>query len=133
MSLCIIFCAGMLAQNIIASYQIHIPRQVSQKYQTRKNLSFDKMTLQSEKFNLYQVSKWLDIHKRFQISKFSNTPKLYILKVLLSKNWFYFFFLIFRQAKLSLFFEKFGINCSLISCLSSLGFSNSICLTKKLS
>ena len=31
--------------NYYKFFQIHIPQQVSQKYQTRKNSSYDKMTL----------------------------------------------------------------------------------------
>ena len=37
--------------------------------------------------------------ERFQVTKRFNTLKLYTLKALLSKNRFYFFFLIFRHAK----------------------------------
>ena len=38
--------------------------------------------------------------KLYRVSKCSNTLKWYTLKALLSKNWFYVFFLIFSYAKI---------------------------------
>ena len=62
---------------------------MSQKSQTRK------------KFELYQndliFTKILDL---YEMAKCLNTVKLYTLKALLSKNRFYFFFLIFCHAKI---------------------------------
>ena len=52
-----------------------------------------------------------------------NTLKLYTLKALLSKNRFYFFFLIF-------WCHVTGINSSLSSFLSALRFSNLVCEAK---
>ena len=76
------------------------------KNQTRKifvlcqnDLTFTKI------FELYQVTKWLDIPKRFQMSNCSNNLKLYTSKALLRKNLFlltqfYFFFLIFWHKRI---------------------------------
>ena len=67
---------------------------------SKKNLNYVKMTLYSQRFlNYIKWQNWLNIHKRFQVLKCTNTLKLYTLKALLSKNQFYFFFQIFWHAK----------------------------------
>ena len=46
---------------------------------------------QIKKFELYQMPKWQDVHKDFelyQVAKCFNTPKFNVLKALLSKNRF---------------------------------------------
>ena len=58
---------------------------------------------EEKKFELCQINvifakisndKMIRYSQRFQVAKCSNTSKLYTLKAL-SKNWFYFFFVIF--------------------------------------
>ena len=67
------------------------------KWLCQNNLIFTKI------IELYQVSKWFShrYSKRFQVLKCSSTLKLYKLKALLSKNRFYFFFLMFWHATTS--------------------------------
>ena len=109
---------------------------IFKKNQTKKielyqnDLIFTKMCV------LYQVTKRLGIHKRFQVLRCANTLKLYTSKkTLLSKNRFCFFLLIFWYSKNPPSFRMprlwhwvFIYNFS-----SDLSISNLICLTKKLS
>ena len=72
------------------------------KNQTRKKFELCQNALIFTKaFELYQMKKLLDIHKRFQGPKCPNTLKLYTLKPVLCKNLFYFFLLIFCHANIS--------------------------------
>ena len=98
------------------------------KNQTRKKIELCQNDLIFTKiFELYHVTKCVDIHKRLQVSKCFNTFKLYTLKVLLSKNWFYFFFSYLLECKNSTIFN------SLVFFLSALLLSNLIWLERKLS
>ena len=68
-------------------------KHISEQNHTRKILNYikslyDKMTLFTKTSELYQMSKC------------SNTFKLYTSEPLLSKNWFYFFFVIVWHQKL---------------------------------
>ena len=69
---------------------------MSQKMRPEKKIELcQNLFIFTKIFKLYQLSILLGIHKRFQVLKCPNTLKLYTLKALLSKNRFYFFFLIF--------------------------------------
>ena len=82
-SSCIIFCTNFLKKLSNIYFGTNVPKK-------------------SDKKKIWTISKWLNIHKDF---KWQNTIKLYTLKALLSKNWFYFFFLIFCHAKIPPYFR----------------------------
>ena len=70
--------------------------QSRKKIRQEKNLNYNKMTWYSKRYLNYIKSmrvKTARCSQRFlHFIKCWNTPKLYTLKELLSKNWFYFFF-----------------------------------------
>ena len=86
-----------------------------------------------KKFELCQNNQiFRKISEIYQVAKCSNSLKLYKLKVLLSKNWFHFFFSSSDMQKLHHLsgYHPIGINSLVNSFLSALTFSNLICQAK---
>ena len=67
---------------------------------------WDKCSKQLDKQKIGKMTRCSQRHlELYQVTKCSITIKLYTIKVILSKNWFYFFFLNFWHAKTSVSFR----------------------------
>ena len=117
--------SSLCALNCFKYFQIDILGQMSKNNQTRKKIwtisnlhvwffMIKWLDIHKDFWTISSlcVSKWLDIHKDFWTISYLCVAKMLqyywcALKALLSKNWFYFFFLIFWHAK----FQSFRMPC----------------------